>query len=32
VRIGMPVELVWDDEVTETLSIPYFRPANRAAL
>ncbi|MEX1103749.1 MAG: Zn-ribbon domain-containing OB-fold protein [Dehalococcoidia bacterium] len=28
VAIGTPVELVWDDEVSEELSIPCFRPVN----
>jgi uncharacterized OB-fold protein len=28
VTIGTPVELVWDDEVSAELSIPYFRPVN----
>jgi uncharacterized protein len=28
VKIGTPVELIWDDEVSDSLSLPYFRPAN----
>jgi hypothetical protein len=28
VEIGTPVQLVWDDEVSDDLSIPYFRLAN----
>jgi uncharacterized OB-fold protein len=31
VTIGARVELVWDDEVSESLSLPYFRPANDRA-
>jgi uncharacterized protein len=31
VRIGTPVEMVWDDEVSDSLAIPYFRPTNGAS-